>query len=252
LSVAAWLNRPGPIARLWKPAYELGYQALKCGVGFVCRPLWKVRRVGRRARLPSSGVILCPNHASYLDPAFVQLVVRRRITFVMTEDFYDSPWGRWFYKLVGAVPIGRGRLARRGLRRAMALVRRGHAVVLFPEGRLSTDGHLHPPKRGIGSLARRTGAPVVPVAIAGSLHAWAKGRSMPGRANVRVAFAEPLRYAEDERLGRRHAERAFAERLMGRIAALLTGLQRKAPDPRDVPPHPPCPPALQDPESSCR
>ena len=105
MSLTAWLNRPGPISWIWKPGYELGYQALKCGVGFVCRPLWKVRRVGRRAHLPSTGVIVCPNHASYLDPAFVQLVVRRRLTFIMTNDFYAPPAGRWFFKLVGAVPV---------------------------------------------------------------------------------------------------------------------------------------------------
>ena len=249
MSAVAWLNRPGLISWIWKPGYELGYQALKCGVGFICRPMWKVRRVGRRAHLPATGVIVCPNHASYLDPAFVQLVVRRRLTFVMTDDFYRSRWGSWFYKLVGAVPVGRGRMARQGLRRAMALVRCGHAVVLFPEGRLSQDGHVHAPQRGVGTLARRTGAPVVPVAIVGSLHAWKKGHRLPGLANVRVAFGAPMRYGEDERGGRRAAEHAFAARLMARISRLVAGVEAHLPDARDIPPHPA---ALQAGEPSSR
>ena len=97
MSVSAWLNRPGSLAqKIWRPTYEVGYQVFKGTVLFFMRPLYRVRRVGPRPHLPSDGVLLCPNHASYLDPAFVQLVLRRRVTFVMTNDFYVLPAGRWF------------------------------------------------------------------------------------------------------------------------------------------------------------
>ena len=84
-----------------------------------------------RVEVPRTAVVLCPNHSSYLDPAFVQLTVRRRLTFVMTNDFYSLPGARWFFKLVGAIPVGRGRMSRKGLRRAMALVKRGHVAFSF-------------------------------------------------------------------------------------------------------------------------
>ena len=75
-------------------------------------------------------MIFCANHASYLDPAFVQIVIRRRVTFVMTNDFYRLPWGRWFFDLVGAIPVGGARLSRTGVRRTIAHVKRGHSVVV--------------------------------------------------------------------------------------------------------------------------
>ncbi|MDA1194324.1 MAG: lysophospholipid acyltransferase family protein [Planctomycetota bacterium] len=236
MSASAWLNRPGLIGTLWRPAYELGYEAFKTVVGFLLRPIWGVRRVGRPAPMPRrGGVVLCPNHTSYLDPAFVQLCIRRRVVFVMTARFYDSPRSRWFYQLVSAVPIGTGgRAARRGIRRAMALVKRGHAVVVFPEGRLSVDGQLNEAQRGVGTLARRTGAPVIPVAVAGAIHAWPKGARRPGSARVRVAFGEPMHYAEPEPNGRREAEQAFADRVVRRIASTRAQLQAERPDPRDV------------------
>jgi len=235
MTATAWLNRPGLIGRLWRPAYEVGYQAFKCVISFVLSPIWGIRRIGPAPKLPHGGVILCPNHTSYLDPAFVQLVLRRRLVFVMTERFYKSPKARWFYRLVTAIPIGKGgRSARKGIRRAMALVKRGHAIVIFPEGRLSPDGHLNEAQRGIGTLARRTGAPVIPVAIAGALHAWPKGARRPGAARVRLAFGEPLIYAEPEPFGRKPAEQAFADRVLRSIATSKAALQARAPDPRDI------------------
>lgn len=236
MTVSGWLNRPGLIGRIWRPAYEAGYQMFKIGVLFLLAPIFRIRRVGPPGDVSKGGVVYCPNHASYLDPAFVQLVLRRRVTFIMTNDFYARPRARWFFQLVGAVPVGRGRMARKGLRRAMALVRKGNAIVVFPEGRLTRDGGLGRGQRGIGRLARRTGAPVIPVGIAGARHAWGHGMRGPGRASVRVAFGAPLTW-DDETADpdRRTAEQAFADRLMGRIALTKAWVQQTAPDPGDAP-----------------
>ena len=249
MSVTAWLNRPGLLRRFWRPAYEAGYQCLKGGVTFVLGPIYRVRRVGPRPTLPKGGVVLCPNHASYLDPAFVQIVLRRRLTFVMTDDFYQSPWGRWFFRLVGAVPVGRGRLARKGLQRAIAHVKRGHAIVVFPEGRLTRDGHLGRGQRGIGVLARRTGAPIIPVGIVGAIHAWSRGSRRPGHASVRVAFGTSMTWTAPDGLSQREAEQAFADRLMGEVAAVKSWAQVKAPRKGDLPAFPA---GLQPSEASSR
>ncbi len=143
-------------------------------------------------RLPRGGLLLCPNHQSYLDPAFVQLVVPRRVTFVMTNDFYAVPFARGFFRLVGAIPVARGRMAYRSMRRAAALLRLGRTVlVVFAEGRLSIDGSMHRFQRGIAVLARRGRAPVVPVAIDGSLRAWPRGARWLRRSDVRIALGRP-------------------------------------------------------------
>lgn len=243
MSLVSWLNRPGPIRWIWRPGYELFYSSLKSAVAILCGPMFRVRRVGQRAHLPAGGVILCPNHASYLDPAFVQLVVRRRLTFVMTNEFYQRPGGRWFFKLVGAVPVARGRLARRGLRRATALVRRGYAVVLFPEGRLSQDGTLGRARRGVAVMARKTRAPVYPVAIAGSMRAWPRGARRPGRAHVRIAFGKPARWSATNDRSRRAQEQDFADHLMRRIQRLKRSVERAAPVPASLGGTPPGRPA---------
>lgn len=234
MKAEAWLNHH-PVARLiWKPAYEFVYQCLKVAAMLIFGLPWRVRRVGRRAHVPRGGVLLCPNHSSYLDPAFVQMCVRRRLVFVMTENFYQLRRWRWFFRLVGAVSIGRGRRARQGLRRAMALVRRGHAIVVFPEGRLTEDGRLNRGQRGVGRLARLLDAPVIPVGIAGARNAWGKGQTRPGRARVRVAFGRPLRWQDAHPDNPRASEQAFVDDVMVAIADTKAWVESHAPDSRDV------------------
>jgi 1-acyl-sn-glycerol-3-phosphate acyltransferase len=218
VSLRAWLNRPGPLGRVWRYGYEGGYNFLRAVVHLVFRCVFRIRQVGGSPRIPPGGVLFCANHCSYLDPAFVQLVVRRRITFVMTNDFYERPWGRWFFRLVGAVPVARGRMARRGMQRAVALLRRGHAVGLFPEGRLSRDGTLSAPQRGVALIARLGRASVVPMGIAGNFRAWPHGTRVPRRSNVRVAFGRPLPAPVRGRMQTREDEQAFAAEIMRRIA----------------------------------
>lgn len=203
--------------RAWHGVYEFFYAGLQAGTTILFRALFLVRTPAARPAIPDGGVILCPNHQSYLDPAFVQLVVRRRVLFVMTNAFYSSKWARWFFRLVGALPVGSGRQALTTMKRAAALLRLGHALVVFPEGRLSTDGALHPGQRGIAMLARRGRAPIVPVAIEGSRRAWRKGGRWMRRADVRLAFGEAL---VGSPVGGRLEDQRLADEVMSRIAAL--------------------------------
>jgi len=227
VSLRRTLNRPDWRGRLWQTIYAGGYACLKGAVALTFSPFFRVRMVGPPVRLPATGgVLICPNHTSYLDPAFVQIPIKRRVTYVMTNDFYKSPWGRWFFKLVGAIPVGSPRLARKGLRRAEALLRMGHAVVVFPEGRLSRDDSLSPGQRGIARLALRAGVPVYPLAVCGARRALAPGRLRPTRTHVRMRFARPLSF-EGPRT--REGEQAFADDVMDRIARTRTWIYKRHP-----------------------
>ena len=206
----------GPLVTVWNGLYEHAYRGCR-GLATIClRPLFLTRLVGPLPPLPPGPVIVCANHASYLDPVFVQTVVPRRIVFVMTNDFYRHAAGKWFFKLVGAIPVGTGRLARDGLERAIGLLRQGQSVGIFPEGRLSTDGTLSPPQRGVAILSRMGRAPVLPLGIDGNLRAWPKGRTWMRRADVRVCAGPLIAPPKGQT---RDAERAFAREVMDAVGA---------------------------------
>lgn len=216
---------PPPLHRAWRWAYEVGYRGVEALTRLLFRPLFRVRRAGPTPPLPAGGVLLCPNHQSYLDPVFVQLVVPRRVTFVMTNDFYAARAARPFFRLVGAIPVAPGRMAWTSMRRAAALLRLGRTVVVFPEGRLSLDGSTHRFQRGIGLLARRARVPVVPVAIEGSRRAWPKGARWWRRADVRLAWGEPRVHTSS---ADREGDQAFADE----IRRDVDRLRRRLPPPR--------------------
>jgi 1-acyl-sn-glycerol-3-phosphate acyltransferase len=86
-------------------------------------------------------------------------------------------------------------------------------VVVYPEGGRSRDGRLGQPHPGIGRLALETGAPVVPVAIHGSLgiRRWERLR-LP---EVTIEYGAPMTFPRKESPNRAEqqaaAERIFAE-----------------------------------------
>jgi 1-acyl-sn-glycerol-3-phosphate acyltransferase len=217
------LQRPGAFRRSWEATYDACYEALRVGTSLIFRSLFHVRRVEPRPRtgkwdaLPAETVLLCPNHQSYLDPAFVQLVVNRRVLFVMTDTFYRRRGANVFFRLVGALPVAKGRMTWSTMRRAIALLRCGRSLVVFPEGRLSTDGELSPAQRGVAVIARRAGVPVVPVAIEGSRFAWPRGSKWLHRAEVRLAVGSPTRWSG---AASRERDQAFADRVLEEIAAM--------------------------------
>jgi 1-acyl-sn-glycerol-3-phosphate acyltransferase len=65
-------------------------------------------------------------------------------------------------------------------------------VLIFPEGTRSADGKLQPARPGLGMIAAKTGAPVVPVLVTGSYRAFPKGAKFPKPAPVEVRIGQPF------------------------------------------------------------
>jgi glycerol-3-phosphate dehydrogenase len=98
---------------------------------------------------------------------------------------------------MGAFPVRRGEADEESVETTRQLIARGHAVVIFPEGRRIRHGSLARPKRGVGRLVLETGAPVVPVAVTGGEHARRGWRVRPVKVHVR--YGAPLTFPTVER-----------------------------------------------------
>jgi 1-acyl-sn-glycerol-3-phosphate acyltransferase len=122
-------------------------------------------------RLPSQGpAILCPNHISFLDSAFLMLNVPRNISFVGKAEYMDSWKTKYIFPALGMIPIDRsgGDKSQAALDTAERVLRRGELFGIFPEGTRSRDGDLYRGRTGAARLAVRVGCPIFPVGVIGT------------------------------------------------------------------------------------
>ncbi|KGA10451.1 MAG: putative acyltransferase [actinobacterium acAcidi] len=136
----------------------------------VARRLWSIDISGLD-RLPESGpAILCPNHVSFLDSAFLMLVVQRNISFVGKAEYMDSWKTKILFPMMGMIPIDRagGEKSQAALDAAEAVLIRGELFGMFPEGTRSRDGCLYKGRTGAARLATKIGCPIFPVGIVGT------------------------------------------------------------------------------------
>lgn len=136
--------------------------------------------LGRRAwtfnlegydRLPTTGpAILCPNHVSFLDSAFLMLTLPRNISFVGKAEYMDDWKTKFLFPAMGMIPIDRsgGDKSSAALDTAERVLRRGELFGIFPEGTRSRDGFLYKGHTGAARLAFKVGCPIFPVGIVGT------------------------------------------------------------------------------------
>jgi acyl-[acyl-carrier-protein]-phospholipid O-acyltransferase/long-chain-fatty-acid--[acyl-carrier-protein] ligase len=162
------------------------------------RCFYRVRSFGLE-HLPSGGVLLLPNHISWVDAVVLQLACPRPIRYIIDQEFYGKPILHPFLRLVRCIPIDT-RHSHSAFRAATKKIGEGEIVCLFPEGQLERAGTLLRLRRGYELIARHAKAQVVPVwldQLWGSIFSFQGGRfftKLPKRIPYRVtiAFGKPL------------------------------------------------------------
>ncbi len=136
----------------------------------VAKHLWRFELEGFDRLPPEGPAILCPNHVSFLDSAFLMLNVPRNISFVGKAEYMDSWKTKYLFPWMGMIPIDRsgGDKSQAALETAEAVLRRGELFGIFPEGTRSRDGMLHKGRTGAARLALKVGCPIFPVGITGT------------------------------------------------------------------------------------
>lgn len=185
------------------------------------------------------GVILAPNHLSYVDWGTDALFFYRSgryPTFMIKSGAFKVPFVGWFLLKAGQLPVYRGASdAALVLKAAEKRITQGAAVIVYPEGTATRDPQLWPmvAKTGVARLALATGAPVIPVAHWGTddiLHYGDKKPKLFPRKTVRTIAGPPVdlsEWAGQERSAK--ALHAATEKIMREITALVAQLRGETP-----------------------
>ena len=185
--------------------------------------MWFRGEVVGTENFPREGpFLIASNHASHLDPPLVGSQVARQMRFFARKTLWRNPVASWWLDRVETIPVERDSGDVGALKRVLQALRENRAVVLFPEGTRSPDGHLQKPKAGVGLMACKSGVPVVPCRVFGSFEAFGKGSALPRFGTpVTIVFGRPIPPGDydDPAAGKARYETA-AQRIMDRIAIL--------------------------------
>jgi 1-acyl-sn-glycerol-3-phosphate acyltransferase len=174
-------------------------------------------------------LIVASNHISFWDPPLVGSVVPRDVNILAKEELFSTPLLGPLIRNLKAIPIRRGAADLSGIARAVECLRRGEALLMFPEGSRMRDGELHPARPGVGMMAVNADVPITPCYISGSNRPgkwWRRG------ARVRITFGRSRPWRDlagdgDMTPGRALYQRV-GEAVMREIAALKSDQEHSA------------------------
>ena len=150
-------------------------------------------KVSGREHLQTDGeAILAPVHRSNLDVPIISSYCSRRIRSMAKINMFKGKFGQWFSTAIGAFPVRRDSLDREALTAALEILRRRELLLVFPEGSRKSGRSVDKILDGCSYLATKTGAPVIPIALAGTEEAMPPGRMFPRIRRIVVTVGEPL------------------------------------------------------------
>jgi 1-acyl-sn-glycerol-3-phosphate acyltransferase len=171
-------------------------------------------------RIPTEGgFIVVANHIDWKDPPALEFTFRVALRFMAKIEAFDMFVLGGIMRGIGCFPVRRGEGDRRALMTCLQVLRVGNPLAFFPEGTRSRDHKLHRARPGIAFLARKSGAPILPVGLTGTPGA------KPFRSKIHVNVGDPFLLG-DLGLAPDASEQEAADAIMRRVAALLPEAMR--------------------------
>ncbi|MBI1337083.1 MAG: 1-acyl-sn-glycerol-3-phosphate acyltransferase [Phycisphaera sp.] len=152
-------------------------------------------RASGQENIPREGpVLFLSNHQSFLDPIAVGLGAHRRQFYAMARS---TLWNNRLLAIVidslNALPVDREAAEIGAIRTCIDVMKKGHALLVFPEGTRTGDGKVLELQPGVMLLVRRAKPTVIPVAIDGTFGVWSRHMKKPGlHGRVHVRFGKPI------------------------------------------------------------
>ncbi|GGE38615.1 1-acyl-sn-glycerol-3-phosphate acyltransferase [Pullulanibacillus camelliae] len=165
---------------------------------------------------PDKGVLLCSNHVSNFDPPAVGAACPRKLSFMAKAELFKVPGLKQLITALNAFPINRGAGDRQALKLAIRIINEGGTLMMFPEGHRMKNGKLGKGQPGVGFLALKSEAVIVPVAVIGRYRLFRK---------TKVVFGKPVDLSREREQRLKAVE--MTEVVMGHIQQLIDQESKK-------------------------
>lgn len=178
-------------------------------------------KVYGKERIVEGGGIVASNHCSFLDPPLIGISYPGKIHYLARDTLYNfRPFG-WLLAQLNTHPVHRGGGNLQTLKMAMDFVQNGKKVLIFPEGKRSSDGQIKPGQLGIGMLVQRTQCRIFPVYIHGTFEIWNNQQKFPKiTGHTATVFGTPIDYSPLENQDKKEAQARIVNEIMDKITEL--------------------------------
>ena len=203
---------------------DLLYQLLYPVAWIIAHLVCRYHVSGREHVLRTGPLLVVANHLSWFDPILFYIIFPRRLWFFTKKEVFDWPVAGWICSMTGQIPVHRGEGDRAAIEKALAYLKEGRALVIFPEGTVERQEKVIAAHTGAAMLALRSGATILPLAHTGTRRVFhLRGGLLP---HVNVKIGEPYAPILTEGVTRKAGLQAITREVMLRIAEMLPPEQR--------------------------
>ena len=196
-------------------AKHVFYWAVRLSSQFFGVLLFDMRSFDRQ-KIPGEGAaLILSTHQSHFDPVLIGVTFNERLNYLARRSLFNNRLFGTAISLLDAIELDRDRSGLAGLKETMQRLKQGEKVLIFPEGTRTSDGEIAPLKPGFLSVARRSKAQLIPVAITGAYDALPKGTKIPVRKPLRVVIGDVIEPGEIADL----SDEGILELVHGRLLA---------------------------------
>jgi 1-acyl-sn-glycerol-3-phosphate acyltransferase len=160
-------------------------------------PIWKIDIKGREKAVRGTTYVIISNHQSILDILLLNCL-RYKFKWISKIENIKIPVLGWYLRMAGYITVNRGNEESKAemLEEADRCLKRGHSIMIFPEGTRSPDEEISFFKRGAFQLAIQADVPILPVLIDGTGGILPKhGLIFDGGHHIRIRVLDPVKPA---------------------------------------------------------
>ncbi len=145
-----------------------GYKFARVILGPTFKLYYNPKIYGKE-NIPKKGpILICGNHIHIMDQCGPIIATKRVLVYMAKKEYFDGKFA-WFFRWVGSIPVDRSTKDEAAKNRALEVLNNNGAIGIFPEGtRNKTKANLLPFKFGAVSLAKKSKALIIPVAVTGT------------------------------------------------------------------------------------
>ena len=160
-------------------------------IDLIAKPIFRIKVFGRKYLKGMKACLIASNHVSHLDPPMIGYAAKKELFYIAKIELFQlSKFFAWLIKEFNACPVRRNATDISLIKLIGEILKKGHPVVIFPEGTRSKIGDFLPFKAGVGMLAIKYNVPVIPTYIHGT--SIPLKEYLKRKARMFVSFGEPV------------------------------------------------------------